>query len=152
MRTRDGAHWAGVDWGQRVHDVCMLDAHGEVLAERRFDNSSKGLGELSALLAGFTDVQVAIETPRGPVVEALLDRGLAVFAINPKQLDRFRDRFYPSGAKDDRRDAFVLAHSLKTDAHAFKAVSAEHPVIVELREWSRMHRELSEERVRLTNR
>jgi hypothetical protein len=48
------------------------------------------------------------------------------------------------------RDAYVLAHSLKTDAHAFKAVSAEHPVIVELRERSRMHRELSEERVRLT--
>jgi len=152
MQGRDGAHWAGVDWGQRVHDVCVLDAHGEVLEERRFDNSSKGLGALSAFLSGFADVQVAIETPRGPVVEALLDRELAVFAINPKQLDRFRDRFYPSGAKDDRRDAFVLAHSLKTDAHAFKAVSAEHPIIVELREWSRMHRELSEERVRLTNR
>jgi transposase len=152
MRVKDGAHWAGVDWGQRVHDVCVLDTDGELLEERRFDNSSKGLGELSAFLSGFADVQVAIETPRGPVVEALLDRDLAVFAINPKQLDRFRDRFYPSGAKDDRRDAFVLAHSRKTDAHAFKAVSAEHPVIVELREWSRMHRELSEERVRLTNR
>ena len=78
MQGRDGAHWAGVDWGQRVHDVCVLDTHGEVLAERRFDHSSKGLGELSAFLSGFADVQVGIETPRGPVVEALLDRELAV--------------------------------------------------------------------------
>jgi transposase len=30
---------------------------------------------------------------------------LAVYAINPKQLDRFRDRFFPAGSKDDRRDA-----------------------------------------------
>ena len=35
-----------------------------------------------------------------------MERGFAVHALNPKQLDRFRDRF--SGAKDDRRDARVL--------------------------------------------
>ena len=34
-----------------------------------------------------------------------MERGLAVHAINPKQLDRFRDRISPAGAKDDRRDA-----------------------------------------------
>ena len=28
-----------------------------------------------------------------------MDRGIAVFAINPRQLDRFRDRFSPAGAK-----------------------------------------------------
>ena len=50
-------------------------------------------------------VGVAIETPRGPVVESLLALGLAVHSINPKQLDRFRDRYSPAGAKDDRRDA-----------------------------------------------
>lgn len=44
-------------------------------------------------------VAVAIETPHGPIVEALMDRGVAVFAINPKQLDRFRDRFSPGEPK-----------------------------------------------------
>jgi hypothetical protein len=38
------------------------------------------------------------------------------FSINPKQLDRFRDRHTVAGAKDDQRDAFVLADSLRTDA------------------------------------
>jgi hypothetical protein len=33
------------------------------------------------------------------VVEALLERGLRVHATNPKQLDRFRDRFTVAGAK-----------------------------------------------------
>jgi hypothetical protein len=37
-----------------------------------------------------------------------------------KQLDRFRDRFTVAGAKDDRRDAHVMADSLRTDRHAFR--------------------------------
>jgi transposase len=60
-------------------------------------------------------VAVAIEVPRGAIVEGLVERGFNVFAINPKQLDRFRDRHSVAGAKDDRRDAFVLADSVRTD-------------------------------------
>ena len=32
----------------------------------------------------------------------MVERGFQVYAINPKQLDRFRDRYSMSGAKDDR--------------------------------------------------
>jgi hypothetical protein len=42
---------------------------------------------------------VAIEVPHGPVVDVLIDRGFVVYAINPKQLDRLRDRFSVAGAK-----------------------------------------------------
>ena len=45
---------------------------------------------------------VRTEVPHGPVVESPMDRRFAVSPINPKQLDRFRDRFSPAGAKDDR--------------------------------------------------
>jgi hypothetical protein len=55
-----------------------------------------------------TAIAVAIEVPHGPIVEAPLERGFQVYAINPKQLERFRDRFTVAGAKDDRRDAHVL--------------------------------------------
>jgi hypothetical protein len=48
----------------------------------------------------------------GPVVEAFLESGFAVFSINPKQLDRFRDRYSGGGAKEDSRDAYVAADSL----------------------------------------
>ena len=41
--------------------------------------------------------------------DSLLDRGFAMNAINPKQLDRLRDRISVAGAKDDRRDARVAA-------------------------------------------
>ena len=56
-----------------------------------------------------------------------------MFSINPKQLDRFRDRYSPAGAKDDRRDAFVLADSLRTDPHCFHAVRLDEPARLEAR-------------------
>ncbi len=95
---------------------------------------------------------MAIEVPHGAVVDTLLERGFAAFSVNPKQLDRFRDRFTVAGAKDDRRDAHVLGDSLRTDRHCFRRLEASAPALVELKEWSRMAEELGQERVRLANR
>jgi transposase len=95
---------------------------------------------------------VAIEVPHGVVVETLMERGFPVYSINPKQLDRFRDRFFPAGAKDDSRDALVLADSLRTDRHCFRRLNIRLPQVVELREWSRMMQELRREQVSLSNR
>jgi len=154
---KETAYWAGLDWGSTVHRVCLLDAERERIGARDFAHGGAGLAELCDWLVTKSDAEpgrigVAIETPHGPVVEALLERGFAVYAINPRQLDRFRDRFSMSGAKDDSRDAFVLAHSLSTDRHAFRCLATGDPVIIELREWSRLTDDLTEERNRLTNR
>jgi len=97
-------------------------------------------------------VAVALEVPRGAVVDVLLARGFHVFALNPKQLDRFRDRFTVAGAKDDRRDAQVLASALATDQPAFRRLEPEPPLLLELRELSRLEDDLQEELGRLTNR
>jgi transposase len=97
-------------------------------------------------------ISVAIEVPHGPVVETLLERGFDVHAINPKQMDRFRDRFSLAGAKDDSRDAEVMASSLRTDARCFRKLAIADPVVVELREWSRISEEIGVERNRLANR
>ncbi len=75
-----------------------------------------------------------------------------VHAINPKQLDRFRDRFSPAGAKDDSRDAEVLADALRTDPRCFRPLAPIDPTVVELREWSRIADDLRAERNRLGNR
>ncbi len=82
----------------------------------------------------------------------MIDRGFALYAINPKQLDRLRDRFSVAGAKDDRRDAYVLADGLRTDRRLFRRLHVADPRLIELRAWSRLAEELQEERVRLTNR
>ena len=128
------AWFVGIDWGSQTDPACVLDAAGEVLGERGFEHGGAGLAEMAGWLLSFSggaaEVGVAIETPRGPVVESLMEQGFAVHSVNPKQLDRFRDRLSPAGAKDDRRDARV----------------------VELREWSRLSDDLTRERVGLANR
>jgi transposase len=153
----DAVSWfAAVDWGSAQHQACILDSGGAIAGERAFPHGGAGLAALCDWLVSIAGdagaVAVAIEVPHGPVVDALLDRGFAVHAINPKQLDRLRDRFSVAGAKDDRRDARVAAAGLRTDRHLFRRVAAGDPAVVELREWSRLAEELQQERVRLGNR
>jgi transposase len=155
--TSDFEWYVGIDWASEKHHVCLLDGSGRVVSEREFTHDGSGLAELCGWLVEMTgaepgEIAVAIETPHGPVVETLLEHGFAVHSINPKQLDRFRDRFTVAGAKDDSRDAQVLGHSLMTDAHAFRRLKVDDPVMIELREWSRLRDDLAEERTRLSNR
>jgi transposase len=155
--TDETRRWfAGVDWGSEKHQVCMLDAAGKVVGERAFAHDGAGLVALCDWLVSLAGdpgaVAVAIEVPHGPVVDALLDRGFAVHAINPKRLDRLRDRFSVAGAKDDRRDARVAAAGLRTDPHLFRPLQVGDPGVIELREWSRLAEELQQERLRLANR
>jgi transposase len=60
--------------------------------------------------AATTEVLVGIETDRGPWVAALVAGGYMVYAVNPLQAARFRDRHSVSGAKSDAADAQLLAH------------------------------------------
>jgi transposase len=155
--TSETRRWfAGVDWGSETHHVCLVDAAGAIVGERAFAHGGAGLAALCdwlVSLAGHSSsVAVAIEVPHGPVVDTLLDRGFAVHAINPKQLDRLRDRISVAGAKDDRRDARVAAAGLRTDPHLFRHVAVSDPAVIELREWSRLAEELQQERGRLANR
>jgi hypothetical protein len=94
---------------------------------------------------------IVLETPRGPVVECVLEHGYSAFSINPKQFDRFRDRHTVAGAKDDRRDAFVLAESLRTDLQLFRRLQQESAQTIRLRELSRLEDDLAQDHSRLMN-
>lgn len=148
--------YVGVDWAPQAHQVCVLGAGGELVAEQSVPHAGAGLAALvTPLRQRVSDparIAVAIEVPHGAVVDTLLDHGGHVFAINPKPLDRFRDRHTVAGAKDDRRDAFVAADALRTDRGAFRRLHAEDPRLIHRRELSRIHGELVEEHGRLPTR
>jgi transposase len=148
--------FVGIDWAAEKYDVCVLDASGKVIARRVIKHSGSGIAELLDWLQKITGgnpeaVAIAIETPRGAVVEGLVERGFAVFAINPKQLDRFRDRHTVAGAKDDSRDALVLGDSLRTDQACFHRVQLDSAEKLRLRELSRIQEELQVQENRLSN-
>lgn len=149
--------FVGVDWASETHQVRLSDAKGRKVGEKAFPHGGAGLAEMAAWIVSLTktsadQVLVAIEVPHGPVVESLMERGFRVHSINPKQLDRFRDRFSPAGAKDDSRDAEALADALRTDPRCFRPLVPLDPVVIELREWSRIAEDLRDERNRLGNR
>jgi transposase len=147
--------YVGVDWGTETHVVCLLSPDGTWREELRIPHTGAGLAALGAALRQRVKdpgrIAVAIEVPHGVVVDALLDQGCAVYALNPKQLDRFRDRHTVAGAKDDRRDAFVGADALRTDRRAFRRLAAADPTVLQLRELSRLRADLVAEHSRLTN-
>ena len=141
----------GIDWASDEHTICILNPDRKVLDERNITHSGTGLGQLADQLMQLSgddpgSVAVAIETPRGAIVETLVERGFAVYAINPKQMDRFRDRHMVAGAKDDRRDAFVLADALRTDLHLFHRVRLDPASFIRLRELSRAEEDVLQTR------
>ena len=155
--STDVRFFVGIDWASETHQVCLVAADGKIIGERAFAHGGAGLAEMCDWLVTTSGeeppkIAVAIEVPHGPIVEILLERRFQVDAVNPKQLDRFRDRFTVAGAKDDRRDAYVLGDALRIDRHCFRRLAVEDPVVIELREWSRMAEDLSQERNRLANR
>src|SRR5262245_58197051 len=134
MMHEDRKWFVGIDWASQEHVVTLCDREGNRIGEREFAHGGTGLSDMIAWLLKTSggepgEVHVAIETPHGPIVEALLERGFNVYSINPKQLDRFRDRFTVAGAKDDSLDAYVLADSLRTDMPLFRKLSVAEPLI-----------------------
>jgi transposase len=112
----------GNDWAEAHHDIELQDELRRVLRRRRLPEGVAGLAQLHALVAdhlGDLDepsaVLVGIETDRGPWVQALIAAGYTVYAINPLQVSRYRERHATSGAKSDPGDAHVLAEIVRTD-------------------------------------
>jgi transposase len=154
----DTFEWfVGVDWGNAAHRIRLLNAQGEICGSRVVEHTAAAVHDALRWIRERTgvslgEIAVGIETPRGVLVDALLEHGCSVFALNPKQLDRFRDRFTAAGAKDDDRDAHVIGDALRTDRRAFRRVRPDDPVTLQLREVSRLREELLEEEGRLVNR
>ncbi len=149
--------YVGVDWAKDNHQICVVDGEAKIVSERAVEHTGPAIAALADWLNRLADGQpetmaVGIEIPRGSVVETLVERGFPVYSINPKQLDRFRDRYSPAGAKDDRRDAYVLADSLRTDVHCYRLVRTDDPDVIQLRELVRIADELKGEANRDGNR
>lgn len=150
------AWFVGFDWGTQTHRVALFDHAGKLIGHRDVAHTAEAYAALADWLLRTTNAEpaaiaVAIETTHGPAVDALIDRGFRVFAINPKQLDRFRDRYSPAGAKDDTRDATTLGRSLRTDREAFRPLSSGDPLIVQLPEATHAAATLIKDRGRLTS-
>jgi transposase len=118
--------YVGIDWADDHHDVAITDDSAETLSKFQISHDSFGFTKLHSQLATFQlpadQILVALETSRGLLVHELLRSGYLVYAINPKAVNRYKDRYILSKAKSDPLDALALAHLLRTDRQRFKAL------------------------------
>src|SRR5512139_903580 len=89
---------------------------------------------------GTDQVAVGIETDRGPWVRALVAAGYQVFAVNPLQAARFRQRQSVSGAKSDAADAHTLADMVRTDSHQLRPVAGDSELAEAIKVVARAHK------------
>ena len=147
--------FAGVDWAEAHHDVCVMNSDGQVLAQSRIAHSVAGIGELHALIgahAGDGDrVAVAIEIDRGLLVTALRAAGYQVYAVNPLASARYRELHAVSGAKSDRGDARMLADLARTDRHNQRLLAGDSDLADAVRVLARAHQSAVWSRQRQVN-
>ena len=147
--------FVGDDWAEDHHDVELMDAAGKVLARRRLPEGVAGMARLHELIgqqlgedAEDAEVVIGIETDRGPWVAALVAAGYTVYAVNPLQASRYRERHGVSGAKSDTGDAHMLTDMVRTDSHQLRAVAGDSADAGAVKVVARTHKTLIWERTR----
>lgn len=150
--------FVGDDWAEAHHDVEIVDEEGHRLVRRRLPEGVDGLATLHGLIADHLgedarpgQVLVGIETDRGPWVAALAAAGYTVYAVNPLQVSRYRERHGVSGAKSDPGDAHVLAELVRLDRAHHRPLAADSDVAEQVKVLARTHQSLVWSRQRQTN-
>ncbi|MGH3899302.1 MAG: IS110 family transposase, partial [Pseudonocardiaceae bacterium] len=150
--------FVGNDWADDHHDVELVDEAGRRLARRRLPEGVEGMAGFHALIAqhlpedgAATDVVIGIETDRGPWVTALVAAGYQVYAINPMQVARYRERHSTSGAKSDRGDAHVWAELVRLDREHHRQIAGDSDLAEAIKVLARGHQNLVWTRQRQTN-
>ena len=154
--------FVGDDWAEEHHDVEVMDSAGRRLVKGRLPEGVAGIARLHAMIgeqlgedaddddAG--QVAVGIETDRGPWVQALVAAGYTVYAVNPLQASRYRERHAVSGAKSDAGDAHVLADMVRTDSCQLRTVAGDTAQAAAVKVVTRTHKTLIWERTRHAHR
>ncbi len=156
--------FVGDDWAEDHHDVEVMDASGRRLAKARLPEGVAGITRLHAMISQWLGndvedsedvtarVKIGIETDRGPWVQALVAAGYTVYAVNPLQAARYRERLALSGAKSDAADAHMLADMVRTDSHQLRPIAGDSAEAEAVKVVARMHKTLVWERTRAAQR
>jgi transposase len=134
----DGGTFAGIDWGESHHQLCVIDSAGRLLDQGKVAHDVAGLRELGERLRRYAPVTgIAIERAEGLLVEALQEQGHRLFCVSPKMSARARERYRLAPTKSDKFDAFVLADSLRHEHRHWRPVPVPSALLAELRALTR---------------
>lgn len=135
--------FVGIDWSEEGHSVELQAANGDRLKQLRIGTGIEGLSKLQEAIleqeVAPEQVVVAIETSRGPLVNALVGSGYLVYAVNPLTSARAREGEAPSRSKSDRADARMLANLVRTKRGELRQLAGDSPEAQAVRIRARSH-------------
>jgi transposase len=147
--------FVGDDWAEEHHDVELQDEAGRVLGRAKLPEGVAGIARLHAMIGEHlgdeqddATVVVGIETERGPWVQAMIAAGYQIYAINPLQVARYRERHSVSGAKSDTADAHVQADMVRADRHQLRPIAGDSVQAEAIKVLTRAHKTMIWERTR----
>lgn len=147
--------FCGIDWSDKGFVVVIIETGGKIVRRFTIENNMSGFDSLiektRAISPEVGDILLAIETPNLPLVDYLMENGYTVYAINPKSVNRYRDRYRTSGAKDDFFDAFVLANIIRTDREQHPPVASGSDLARELKILTQDREKFVKTKTRMTN-
>ena len=138
MGDENSTFYAGVDWGEEHHQLCVVDDRGQRRAQEQVSRDVTGLARLRSQLLRFgPGLPVAIERSEGLLVEHLQAHGHPVYPVSPRIAARARERYKVASVKDDRFDAYVLADTLRFEHQGWRPLSVPSPVLAEIKALTR---------------
>ena len=148
--------WIGLDWADQRHEIRLRAAGSTRVESCTVEQKPEALHDwVAQLRARFPQgkIAVALEQSRGAVIYALMNYDfLLLYPVPPKGLARYREAFFPSGAKSDRSDADLLLEMVWQHADRLRVWQPDDALTRQLRLLVEHRRHLVDDRTRLTNR
>ncbi|MFI0207014.1 MULTISPECIES: transposase [Streptomyces] len=146
----------GDDWVEDHRDVEVQDASRRKFAAANLSERVAGIAKPHELITkhggdSLDPGGVVVETDRGSWVQALIAFGYQVFAINPRQVNRFKERYGTSGAKSNKGDAHALADMVRIDRDQLRPVAGDSQAAQAIKVVGRAHQMLIWERTRTSS-
>jgi transposase len=150
------AAFIGLDWADGKHAICLQAADSTEREADELEHRPETIDEWARGLRarfGGRPVAIALELAKGPIVYALRKYEFLVqFPLNPASLAKYREVFYPSGAKDDPTDAELALQFLLKHPERLKPLDPQSPQMRTLEQLVEMRRRLVDDQTRITNR
>lgn len=106
------AAYMGIDWADKKHVWSLQVAATGKREEGEVEHSPEAVeGWINGLMVRFPEqlLAVCLEQSRGALLNMLNKyEQLVLFPVHPATVSRFRAALYPSGAKDDPKDADLV--------------------------------------------
>jgi len=140
-------HQVGIDWADEKHDVCVLAPDGRVLSEFQILHNWRGFQKLQDNLEPLKPFEVNIERSNGLLVDWMVSLGWQVYVIPPRIVAHHR----PRRSKNDRGDAYLLAHLRHLDDEDSHPLVIHSLLVDELKHLTRGYNQLKKHQLNVTN-